>query len=250
MRYHTLALTFISFCCALPTIALEESDQPIITPIIAAFASNDVDAMAKHIQFPYHGKYPSPPIKEGDFIQRFDEIFDADLIHRIARSDVESDWSKVGWRGIMLNRGIVWVGFDGKIKSINHTTQTSKQVREKLIASDKTTLPRNLREFESPILKWKTAKHFIRIDALKDENYRYTQWTKQASKAAAAPDFIIESGEPHFEGSGGNHYYEFKHGETTIRCDVVIIGIDDTPGYITTYLSGVEVEQAIVLSSE
>ena len=154
MRYATLILALLVACLTLPATALEDTHQPLITPIIEAVASQDIDAISKHVRFPYYGTYPIPPITKDQFTQRFDEVFDAKLIEIIAQSDVASDWSAGGWRGIMLNRGIVWVDYDGEIIGINHTTETAKQVRDALIAADKATLPKELREFESPILKF------------------------------------------------------------------------------------------------
>lgn len=249
MRPQRLALALIAFYCTLPAIALETKHHALITPIIEAFASNDVEAIARHIQFPHQSTYPIPPINETNFAQRFDEIIDAELIKTIAQSDINSDWSKVGWHGIMLDNGTIWVDHEGKICAINHTTQTSTQVRKALIAADKATLQKSLRQFERPILKWTTALHVIRIDALEDGHYRYIQWKKQAIRNDT-PELILTCEEPQFEGSGGNHYYEFNHSDTAIRCDIIRLGVDDTPGYITILKEGVEIEQANVLKSE
>ena len=182
MRYATLILALLVACLTLPATALEDTHQPLIAPIIEAVASQNIDAISKHVRFPYHGTYPMPPITKDQFTQRFDEVFDAELIEQIAQSDINSDWSTVGWRGIMLNRGIVWVDYDGEIIGINHTTQTAKQARDALIAADKATLPKELREFESPILKWTTEHNTIRIDELKDGSYRYSQWKIQQQR--------------------------------------------------------------------
>lgn len=55
-------------------------------------------------------------------------LFDEALVGRIAESQ-PSDWDKLGWRGVMLDNGKVWVA-DGsrKIIAINYTTQRVKQL--------------------------------------------------------------------------------------------------------------------------
>lgn len=48
------------------------------------------------------------------------------------------------------------------------------------------------------------------------------------------PDLIIEKGEYIPEGSGGNGRYEFKNGEYTYDCSMIVMGTDDSPPAILT----------------
>ena len=70
--------------------------------------------------------YPIPDIKdEAELINRFDEVFNDELTAVIASSNIDTDWDSVGWRGIMLNSGVMWVDTDGKIIAVN--TQNAKE---------------------------------------------------------------------------------------------------------------------------
>jgi len=70
--------------------------------------------------------YPIPDIKdETELINRFDEVFNDELTAVIASSNIDTDWDSVGWRGIMLNSGVMWVDTDGKIIAVN--TQNAKE---------------------------------------------------------------------------------------------------------------------------
>ena len=82
-----------------------------INNVIELFKSNNVDKIADIISFPLDRQYPIPSIKnKNEFTKRFSEVFDKILIDKIANSKIEQ-WSEVGWRGIMLDDGVVCVSF-------------------------------------------------------------------------------------------------------------------------------------------
>ncbi|GLQ03466.1 hypothetical protein GCM10007914_23470 [Pseudoalteromonas tetraodonis GFC] len=177
-----------------------------------------------------------PDIKnEVEFITRFDEVFDEELVGVIASSNIDTDWDKVGWRGIMLNNGIVWVDKDGKIISVN-TQNATEQVRvEKLISQDKQSLHSSIKTFQKPILDWDTAKYRVRVDDLGDGNFRYASWSIDKSPSDK-PDIVLINGDITFEGSGGNHHYTFKNGRYSYVLQVTVIGCDTSPpGWLEVY---------------
>ena len=233
-------LNYILFCLTLfftsNTFALEQIYHESVLPVIAAFKAHDKTAIAAHIRYPLKRQYPLPDIKnEAEFITRFDEVFDDELVAVIGSSNINTDWDSVGWRGIMLNNGVVWVDKDGKIISVN-TQNATEQVRvEKLIAQDKQSLHSSIKTFQKPILDWDTAKYRVRVDDLGDGNFRYVSWSIDKSPSDK-PDIVLINGDITFEGSGGNHHYTFKNGRYSYILHVTVIGCDTSPpGWLEVY---------------
>ncbi|MGP9670422.1 hypothetical protein ACT3S9_03765 [Pseudoalteromonas sp. AOP31-A2-14] len=228
-------LCFSIFNCA-ASMALEAKYHEHISTLVTTFKNNDKAAIASLIDYPLHRQYPVPEISnENDLINRFDEVFDNELIAVIANSNVNADWSKVGWRGIMLNQGVVWVDTKGKITGINHQTNKSKALASDIIARDQHALHSSVSRYKKPILDWQTAKYHIRVDDLGDYNYRYVAWSID-KKPSDKPDIILTNGDIIFEGSGGNHHYLFKNGRFRYVLHVTVIGCDSSPlGWLEVY---------------
>ena len=172
-----------------------------------------------------------------EFIKRYNEVFDSDLIHKISSSSPKLDWSAVGWRGIMLFNGEVWLDYDGRLIAVNYQSETEKIKRNNLIRLDKSKLHGSIKEFENPIQILKTAKNRIRIDDLGKGNYRYSSWPLK-SKIGDKPELIIDKGEYIPEGSGGNHTFRFKNKGYIYDCHIFIIGEYNTPPALLVVYKG------------
>ena len=190
-----------------------------IKNVITLFKQKNLDKISSIIHFPLHREYPIPSIKnEKEFRQRFNEVFDKTLIEKIAKSKIEH-WSSVGWRGIMLDNGVVWIDtYKGKIKiiNVNYQSDFEKKLKKDLIDKDKENLLISLRNFESPTYKIKTKNYLIRIDKLSNYEYRYASW-KKGEKESSKPDMILNSGELEAQGSGGNHVITFANRNYTYK---------------------------------
>ncbi|MGB2708792.1 MAG: hypothetical protein WBC41_11675 [Pseudoalteromonas nigrifaciens] len=180
--------------------------------------------------------YPIPDIKdETELINRFDEVFNDELTAVIASSNIDTDWDCVGWRGIMLNNGVMWVDTDGKIIAVNTQNVKEQVLAKSLIEQGKQSLHASINTFEKPVLDWKTANYHIRVDDLGDHNFRYAVWGID-KKPSDKPDMVLLNGDITFEGSGGNHNYTFKNGRYSYVLQVTIIGCDTSPpGWIEVY---------------
>jgi hypothetical protein len=122
--------------------------QVTISQLIECFKNNDKEKIAELIVYPLSREYPVSSIKnEKELISRFDEIFDDTLIRMINSSNPALDWSEVGWRGIMLLNGEIWVNTEGKIIGINYQTAKEKHLKNKLIDIDKKTIYSSLNTF-------------------------------------------------------------------------------------------------------
>lgn len=229
----------IFLCLFTSTVYSYEADSKtnhVIKPIIQAFMSNDTEAISALITYPLNREIPIPAIEnKTQLLSRFDEVFDAKLTQMIANSNLKTDWTYMGWRGIMLSHGVVWVDINGNITSVNYQSDKEKNIKTKIINSQKKSLHKSLRNYLQPILEWKTEKFHIRIDDLGDYNYRYVSWSVN-KYSSEQPDLILQNGEMTFDGSGGNHYYTFKNGEYIYRCYVSVIGNSTSPpGTIEVY---------------
>jgi len=188
------------------------------------------------ISYPLKRQYPIPDIKnEAEFINRFDEVFNDELVAAITASNINTDWDSVGWRGIMLNNGVMWVDTGGKIIGINSGTSKEQALAKSLIEDDKQSLHSSVNNFEKPVLDWKTANYHIRVDDLGDHNYRYASWGIN-KKSSDKPDVVLLNGDIKFSGSGGNHSYTFKNGRYSYVLQVTIIGCETSPpGWLDVY---------------
>lgn len=202
-----------------------------INVLIALFNERDIDKISSKVNFPLHRQYPIPPIKnKEEFKSRFNEVFDDVLIGRIIKSRIEQ-WSEMGWRGIMLDDGVLWMAnSDGVITSVNYQSEYETGLRERLIAEDRKNLHASLQTFESPVYKIKTKSKLIRIDELTNYKYRYSSW-KIGEKESSAPETILNNGEWEFQGSGGNHVITFVEGNLTYSIYRNILGREDTPDF-------------------
>lgn len=236
MKYLNYILLCLSLFFTSNTFALEQKYHESVLPVIAAFKTHDKTAIAAHIRYPLKRQYPLPDIKnEAEFINRFDEVFDEELVAVIGSSNINTDWDNVGWRGIMLNNGVMWVDTDGKVIAVNTQNTTEQAHAEKLIAQDKQSLHSSIKTFQKPILDWKTANYRVRIDDLGDGNFRYASWSIDKNPSDK-PDIVLFHGEIKFSGSGGNHSYTFENGRYSYVLHVTIIGCDTSSlGWLEVY---------------
>jgi len=220
----------IIFCSQLSfSQDLKPEYQKFIKSFIANVKSNNKEGVAAFISFPLGRDYPIPNVKnKADFVKRYDQIFDATLKNEIIKSNPAKDWSEVGWRGIMLNQGTLWIDTDGKIISINYQSQAEKNLSNKLIAAEKTKLHPSIAKFKAPEYILETSKFRIRIDDLGNDNYRYASWSVK-QKMSEKPDLVIINGKWIPDGSGGNSYFDFKKGDYLYRCYIIVLGTNDSP---------------------
>jgi hypothetical protein len=211
---------------------LTEEIKKDIQHTIDLFKTKDIDKIADRISFPLDREYPIPSIKDKqEFRQRFNEVFDKFLIDKIASSKMEQ-WSEMGWRGIMLDGGIIWMSdSDGIITTVNHQSDLEKSLRKALIEKEKENLHSSLKIFESPVYKIRTKNRLIRIDELIDRKYRYASW-RIGAKDSSKPDMILIDGELGFGGNGGNQVIIFTDSIATYTIYRNVIGEENTPAVL------------------
>lgn len=225
---------------------LDKKEVESIKKLIAIFKTKNSDKISAIISFPLQRQSPLPPIKnKEEFRKRFREVFDDVLLDKIITSKIDQ-WSKMGWRGIMLDDGLVWMGnSDGIITAVNHQSDFEKKRRGDLIEKEKQNLHGSLTTFESPVYKIETKNFLIRIDKLANETYRYASW-KINQKESLKPSIILVDGKIDFQGSGGNHVITFINGIYVYHLYRNVIGEEDMPEITLE----VEKNGRIILSEE
>lgn len=197
-----------------------------VQQIIQVFKTKNTDRISQHIDYPLIRQQPIPAIKNAtDMKLRFKQVFDDKLLTRIAKS-TPSQWSSVGWRGVMFENGEVWLN-DNKISAVNMSNTTEKNLKKQLIAKQKSQLHSSLKTFKQPEVLFKTTQYLIRVDQLNNGNYRYASW-KLGQSQASKPDLIINNGKLDYDGSGGNHAFNFSSGNYHYQVYRMLMGSDES----------------------
>ncbi len=218
---------------------MDSANKKIVSDFIECIKQQTKAKLASNINFPFKRMYPIPDIdNEEEFVNRYSEIFDDSLSKIVANSQPLKDWSTVGWRGMILLRGVVWLDYDGRLAGVNYQSKIEQQKWKQLVEIDKMGLYKSLRNFKQPICIIEIPKYRVRIDALGEWSYRYASWPLK-SKMSDRPDLIIERGKYMPEGNGGNGRYEFKTGEYTYECSMIVIGEDSSPPAILKFIRAI-----------
>ncbi len=195
-----------------------------VSKFISSLKNNRIDELAKNVAFPFERLYPLPRIKnKQEFLNRFEEIFDKQLIELIVNSSF-SEWEEMGDK-FTFNNGEVCLSIEGKLLAVNH--QTTKQFEEikDIINCEKKSLHESLFAFQKPIISFVTETHRVRIDEINDDNFRFCMWG--VSKPwDEIPDLILENGLYQEFEVEGNSMFEFKNGEIKYQCSLSEVGED------------------------
>ncbi|MGB1247245.1 MAG: hypothetical protein ACPG4Z_00060 [Chitinophagales bacterium] len=240
MKKHTILFVLLFLC--LISYSQQTKHNDIIVDFVERVKYDSIEELARHVSYPLKRQYPIPEINnEQEFIDKYDILFDDSLSQIIINSDITEDWSEVGWRGIMLELGLLWIDDMGNLIAINYQTEIEVKERDSLILADKNSLHESIQNHVTPILVWETENYRIRIDEMEDGTYRYASWKKDAA-IDAVPDLVIENGEHKFEGSGGNQTYKFRNGAFFYECYINKLGEAESPkGTLRVYRNRQEI---------
>jgi hypothetical protein len=210
MKKKIFILIFLFVFTKLSSQILLEEYQELIMPFIEAIKNDDREKVINLIHYPLRRQYPIPAIyNEQEMLKKYDQVFDKILIDIIINSSIENDWKNVGQHGIMVNKGLIWFDYDGKLYAINYESTEENEIRNNMVSELKNNLHESLREFDVPILSCETTNYKMRIDLQHNSNYRLALWSNEKNDYDI-PNIILTNGERIFDGSGGNHYYLFN----------------------------------------
>jgi len=113
---------------------LKKEYQDVVLTFINYIKDNNTEKLKTLTSYPLKRAYPLSSIHdEIEFIKRYNEVFDDSLKSKIIESNLKKDWSSVGWRGIMLNNGTLWLDYDGKLLAVNYQSNFEQIKKAKLI---------------------------------------------------------------------------------------------------------------------
>lgn len=209
---------------------LTDSQRDVIERFITTVKTENWEELSQSISYPLRRSYPLPPVEDAaDFLQRHNELFDAQFIQLLTESVIDSAWSEAGWRGIMFNNGNLWLDEEGTLIAMNYQPAIEKTKQNKLIEADRAALPISLRKYERPVLTFDTKDLHVRIDELEDGNFRYASWIISSKPIDVSAYTISENGVLEYDGSGGNHSYTFQVNDLTFVCAIHVLGTESTP---------------------
>ena len=188
----------------------EDGDVSVVNRFISLVRDGDRHRVAEQIRFPLPRRYPLPSISRGEFIDRYEEVFDNEFV-RIIASSGNAECGRNGPRGLQLHNGLVWFSEDGTISSINYESVLEERERSRLIDLERLELHESLKDYQLPVLEWETCSYRIRVDRV-DGGYRYAAWSVDRFHDSE-PDIIVDNGTYSVEGTLGDHGYYFSNGE-------------------------------------
>lgn len=208
-----------------------------------AVLNNKRKQVSKYIEYPFtiYGEEYKYVIKnKTELLNLYDAIFSKNILTVFKQQQFKDLFSK--WSGVMIGQGEIWFHgtcTDNTCKKVTvrvnamHNPDFFKSAQGKKAFNDflnkeKSKVHQSLTTFKEPVLLWHTKNHIIRIDRINGQRYRYAAWNI-TSDQSKKPNLIIQNGQRVFEGSGGNHHYEFKNGTYTYVCRVNLLGTSDTP---------------------
>jgi len=217
-----LVLAILLFSFTISSLAYEKNSEVILN-FKHLIKQGDLEKLSKKVIYPLNRPSPIPPIVDAkDFINRFDVVFDENLIKTIVNSSVDRDWSAVGWRGMMLNGGEVWLDYEGNLIALNYLSALESAHQKNILKRKKNTLHPSVSQFDDAILSGNTKKFRIRVDYIDKIGYRYASWSIEKS-TSDEPDIVLYSKDVQVEGTARNTYYNFYNkGYTYTVADIVL----------------------------
>ncbi|MBZ4188074.1 hypothetical protein [Niabella beijingensis] len=235
MKFKTVFLllftvTYIVLCAQ--TNGLTTAQRQAVGKLVAAAKADDQQQLAALVRYPLKRIYPLEDIKnKTEMLSRFDEVFDGELLQQIAGAKT-TDWSDMGWRGIMLGNGTLWMDDDGKITAVNYQPAKERVLLVMAIQKDKQGLPSSLQQLTKPLYRITTKHYRIRIDELEADTLRYASWNLNSRKKE--PDLVLYNGVFEAQGSGGNHTITFTNNGYQYAVSINRLGTKETPEVLLT----------------
>ncbi len=213
--------------------------------------TNNPEIIAEYVQYPFVRRNPIPDIQnKEELIERYDTLLDKNIRQLILDSKTE-DWEEVGYEGIMLYSGVLWIDYESKLIAINTLTEKEVDFVNDWYEKDKKNLYPDIINFYENVCIFETETYLGRIDEIKKTNddpyssYRLSLWNKGQSMLEK-PLLIAQNGEINFYGSSDNHIYTFENNNKTYKFEVTYVGPIDLIPYRLT----ISQDDKILLSQE
>ena len=225
--FYFFILLLVTYLSIHSAHALEPLQKASVNKVIQAFKQNNRAAISKMVSYPLFRQAPLAPVNsEREFLNRFDEIFDQRLLNTIIYSDMNTDWDHIGWKGVILNNGIVALDPDGDITEVNYHSSREQALVERYYsdrmvsqrAKGRRALHRSVTNYNQAVIELTTKRFHIRVDKIDNGNLRYASWPMD-KQLSDPPDLIITNGRL-VKFSGRNQRYIFDNGSYSYQLNV------------------------------
>ena len=234
MNKHIFLLLLVNYLLMFsPLCIADDGFENAVLKFKQAIQTDNPKIIAEYVKYPFKRSYPLPTIhNQKEFIDNYSTIIDQTVKSGIINSQIK-DWHPVGWRGIMLYQGRVWINPDGKLIAINFNTKEEDSYIEHWQQEDRNSLHTSLKEFDQNIYTFKTSNYIGRIDEIKKTpiSYRLALWNID-KKMSDKPDIVINNGTVEYQGSANNHFYTFIDKETHYVFNVTYVGSMHSVPYV------------------
>lgn len=246
-------LCFLSFNIS---YASDNNDTAVaVNKFKKAVKTDNPKIIADYVEYPFERRNPLPDIEnEEEFIKNYEMVLDDELKQAINNSKLE-DWESVGWRGIMLYSGMLWINEKGKLVAVNYKTAKELDYAKKWEQKDKQTIYEPLRQYDKKLYIFKTDTKYGRIDQINTgddyrSQYRLALWDKNGNMAVK-PEVLVGDGNVEYQGSAHNTEYHFKSGEYEYIFFVNYVGpADMVPYELRIYKNAAEIDYDNAILSE
>lgn len=120
MKRRIFLLALMMGVCA---ISIAESTETVVRDFIALVKSGNAEKMADKVIYPFNSGDAKYLQNKSEFIRLYRTIFDSTMVRTILQSNPSKDWTDMGWRGIRLLDGEIWLDSDGMLLSVNHVVE-------------------------------------------------------------------------------------------------------------------------------
>ena len=215
----------------------DNSEMPeVVSKFISVVKTDDPKLIADNMIFPFRRSNPLPNIKDKtDFIKKYKMLFDDNIKGTIVNSKAK-DWKEMGYEGIMLGAGDVWLDYEGKLIAINLISDEEQKYIENWYKEDHKNIYKDLQQYKKNVYIFRTENNIGRIDEL-ENGYRLALWSKN-SDMKTKPDVIVLNGSYEIQGSAGNTIYTFKDGEKEYNFYITHLSYDSPPYELEIYENG------------
>lgn len=197
---------------------------------ISDVRNNKKEKIAGIVKYPLERMYPIPSIKnKKEFLSRYNQIFDPVLIAEILKSDPQKDWKDMGWRGIKMNNGDIWIDENGNLINVNFLSKYEARLRNVLIDEERSKLHASIANYIAPVYVLETPKFRIRIDDLGQNHYRFASWPIK-KKMSDKPEVVIDNGQWIRNNNSFDNQFVFKQkGKKIYYCTIIGWGEEGAP---------------------
>lgn len=218
-----LIVLFVFSCFSNSAIAIEPQQLELVKKVVNAVKNNNRTNLSKLVSYPLLRQAPLAPINNPkEFLERYDEVFDRYLISTISASNLLTDWDSIGWRGVILDNGIVALDPEGNITEINHHSQHEQSLVNQLtagkVAKGRRALHRSDTNYSQALVELTTKRFQIRVDSLDGGVLRYTSWPV-GRLMTDKPELILSNGQI-IGGNGRNQRFVFDNGSFSYQLNI------------------------------